>query len=67
MHEIEGFVVHRVAVLSASDTLIHGVLHGEALDTRRHRPGTVVKAATLHRASVLERAGRHQVSVIVDV
>ena len=67
VHEIEGFVVHRVAVLSASDTLIHGVLHGEALDTRRHRPGTVVKAATLHRASVLERAGRHQVSVIVDV
>src|SRR5213083_993615 len=54
VHEIEGFVVHRVAVLSASDT-------------RRHRPGTVVKAATLHRASVLERAGRHQVSVIVDV
>ncbi len=67
VHEIEGFVVHRVAVLSASDTLVHGVLHGEALDTRRHRPGTVVKAATHHRASVLERDGRHQVSVIVDV
>src|SRR2546426_2673056 len=30
VHEIEGFVVHRVAVLSASDTLVHGVLHGEA-------------------------------------
>jgi len=26
-----------------------------------------VKAATLHQASVIERDGRHQVSVIVDV
>ena len=67
VHEIEGFVVRRVAVSSASDTLVHGVLHGEALDTRRHRPGIVVKAATFHRVSVGERDGRYQVSVIVDV
>jgi protein archease len=67
VHEIEGFVVRRVAVLGASDTVVHGVLHGEEFDTRRHRPGTVVKAATLHRTSVVERDGHHQVSVIVDV
>jgi SHS2 domain-containing protein len=67
VHEIEGFVVRRVAVLSSSDTIVHGVLWGEALDLRRHRPGIVIKAATLHRASVLDFGGRHQVSVIVDV
>jgi protein archease len=67
VHEIEGFVVRRVAVLGASDTVVHGILHGEELDTRRHRPGTVVKAATLHQASVVELDGRHQVTVIVDV
>ena len=67
VHEIEGFVVRRVVVLGASDTVVHGILHGEKLDTRRHRPGTVVKAATLHQASVTDLHGRHQVSVIVDV
>jgi SHS2 domain-containing protein len=67
VHEIEGFVVHRVQVLACSDTLVQGVLHGEPLDPERHRPGTVVKAATLHQTSVGERRGRHEVSVIVDV
>jgi tRNA nucleotidyltransferase (CCA-adding enzyme) len=67
VHEIEGFVVRRVSVLQVSDTVAHGVLYGEPLDTGRHRPGTVVKAATLHRTTVVEREGRHQVSVIVDV
>ena len=67
VHEIEGFVVHRVSVLRASDTVAQGVLYGEGFDASRHRPGTLVKAATLHRASVTEREGRHQVSLIVDV
>src|SRR2546422_561185 len=67
VHEIEGFVIHRISVLRVSDTVAHGVLYGEELDIGRHRPGTVVKAATLHQASVMERDGRHQVSVIVDV
>jgi SHS2 domain-containing protein len=67
VHEIEGFVVSRVTVLGATDTVVHGVLHGEEFDTRRHRPGTVVKAATLHQPSVVERGGLHRVSVIVDV
>ncbi len=67
VHEIEGFVVRRVEVLACGDTVVHGVLHGEPLDPRRHRLGTVVKAATLHRTSVAERDGRHEVALIVDV
>ena len=67
VHEIEGFVANRVEVLVCDDTLVHGVLHGEPLDTRRHRPGTVVKAATAHGVAVTERDGRHEVRVIVDV
>lgn len=67
VHEIEGFVARRAEVLACADTLVHGVLHGEPLDPRRHRLGTVVKAATLHRTSVAERQGRHEVSLIVDV
>jgi SHS2 domain-containing protein len=67
VHEIEGFVAHRVEVLACTDSLVHGALHGEPLDPRRHHPGTVVKAATMHRTSVTERGGRHEVSLIVDV
>ena len=67
VHEIEGFVARRVEVDACGDTLLHGVLHGEALDARRHRLGTVVKAATPHRVSVGEREGRHEVSLVVGV
>lgn len=67
VHEIEGFVVHRVEVDTCTTTLVHGVLHGEELDPGRHRLGTIVKAATLHRLAVGEDGGLHRVSVVVDV
>jgi tRNA nucleotidyltransferase (CCA-adding enzyme) len=67
VHEIEGFVVSRVEVDTCVPTLVHGVLHGEAMDSSRHRPGTIVKAATLHRLVVTDQDGQHEVRVIVDV
>jgi len=67
VHEIEAFVVNRAEVTACSDTVVHGRLHGEPLDAARHRLGTVVKAATLHRVSVQARDGRHEVEIIVDV
>jgi len=67
VHEIEGFVVRRVEVDTCTETVVHGVLRGEEVDTGRHQLGTIVKAATLHRVSVTEAAGGHDVRVIVDV
>jgi SHS2 domain-containing protein len=67
VHEIEGFVVHRVEVDACTETVVHAMLHGEELDTGRHRLGTIVKAATLHRLTVAEMEGQYRVSVIVDV
>lgn len=67
VHEIEGFVVHRVEVGACTATLVHATLHGEEIDASRHRFGTIVKAATMHRLVVAEREGRHEVRVIVDV
>ena len=67
VHEIEGFVVRRVEVDTCTETVVHGVLHGEEVDTARHQLGTIVKAATLHRVSVTESGGRHEARVIVDV
>ena len=67
VHEIEGFVVRRVEVDSCAAAVVHGVLHGEEIDHDRHRLGTIVKAATLHRLAVVEENGQHEVRVIVDV
>ena len=67
VHEIEGFAVARVEVDTCRDGLVHGLLHGEPLDTARHRLGTIVKAATHHRVEVRESEGRIDVRVIVDV
>ena len=67
VHEIEGFVVRRIEVDRCTETVVHGMLCGEELDLARHRPGTVVKAATLHQVLVAGSGGRHEVRVIVDV
>jgi SHS2 domain-containing protein len=67
VHEIEGFVVHRVEVDACTSTLLHATLHGEEIDPGRHRLGTIVKAATMHRLVVAEAQGRHHVHLIVDV
>jgi len=67
VHDIEGFVVHDVELSVCTDTLAHGVLHGEPLDPARHRVGTVVKGATYHGVEVAVRNGVHEVKIIVDV
>jgi len=67
VHDIEGFVVHDVELSVCTDTLAHGVLHGEPLDPARHRVGTVVKGATYHGLEVAVRNGVHEVKIIVDV
>ncbi|OGK94985.1 MAG: hypothetical protein A3E31_17250 [Candidatus Rokubacteria bacterium RIFCSPHIGHO2_12_FULL_73_22] len=67
VHEIEGFAVRRVEVLACDDALVHGVLEGEEIDPRRHRPAAAVRAATLDRAAVGMRDGCHVVSLLVDV
>src|SRR5687767_5255469 len=67
VHEIEGFVAGDVEVGACSDTVVHGRLLGEPLDASRHRLGTVVKAATLHKISVTGAANHHEVRIIVDV
>lgn len=67
VHEIEGFAVRRVEVAECTPRLVYGRLHGEALDPRRHRRGTVVKAATRHQVAVVEHPDRVEVRLIVDV
>ena len=47
--------------------VLDATLAGESLDRGRHRPGTDVKAVTLHRFEVVEHKGRWRASVVLDV
>jgi SHS2 domain-containing protein len=67
VHEIEGFVARSVEMTVCTDTLAHGVLHGEPLDPSHHRVGTAAKGATHRQVSVGVRDGIHEVRVTVDV
>jgi len=67
VHEIEGFAVSAIDVTLCTDRLIHAVMHGEPIDPARHRMGTIVKAATFHRLGLVERPGRSEVTLVVDV
>jgi SHS2 domain-containing protein len=67
VHDIEGFVVRSVEMTLCTDTLAHGLLHGEPLDPARHHVGTVVKGATYHTVAVGVRDGVHEARIIVDV
>jgi protein archease len=67
VHDIEGFVVHEVEMTVCTDTLAHGLLHGEPVDPGRHHLGTVVKGATYHQVALGRRDGAHEAQIIVDV
>jgi SHS2 domain-containing protein len=67
VHDVEGFVAQSVEMTVCTDTLAHGVLHGEPIDLVRHRPGTVVKGATYHQVAVVVRDAVHEARIIVDV
>ena len=67
VHEIEGFVVRHVDVDTLAARVVHGVLSGEEFDPARHRPGTIVKAATFHAVQITRSTGRVEVSIVLDV
>jgi SHS2 domain-containing protein len=67
VHEIEGFVVRAVEMTVCSDTLAHGVLHGEPLDPARHRLTIGVKGAAPEGARVAVTDAVHEASIVVRV
>jgi SHS2 domain-containing protein len=67
VHEIEGFVARAVEMTVCSDTLAHGVLHGEPLDPYRHRVTVGVKGAAAQGAHVAVRDAVHEARIVVRV
>jgi SHS2 domain-containing protein len=46
---------------------LHSFLHGEEVDSSRHRLGTVVKAATMHHVSTLATDKGFETRLVLDV
>ena len=75
VHEVEGFVARAIDLevfetsprAGGEPLRLHSLLRGEEVDPRRHRLGTVVKAATFHQVSVQAVPGGFEARLIVDV
>lgn len=67
VHDIEGFVAHRIEFPVFGEQRVHALLWGEPLDPARHRVGTVVKAATFHQLQIAQSADGWEIRVILDI
>jgi SHS2 domain-containing protein len=67
LHDIEGFLPSRIEFPIFSEGRLLCRLWGEPLDSERHRPGILIKAATYHQLTVAETAKGWEIRVILDV
>ena len=67
VHDIEGFVVHRIEFPVFEGERVHSLLWGEELDPERHRVGILVKAATYHQLQITQGERGWEIRVILDV
>jgi SHS2 domain-containing protein len=67
VHEIEGFVACSVEMTVCTDTLAHGVLHGEVLDPGRHRIGVGLTGAVREGARVEVLDDLHEARIVMRV
>lgn len=67
LHDVEGFVAHRIDFAVFEDRRLLSLLWGEEVDPGRHRLGTVVKAATHHQLTIRQANGGWEIRVILDI
>ena len=68
LHHVEGMVAHDVAVEAEADPwTARALVRGETLDRQRHRPGTEIKAVTLHGISLRPEDGRWVARIVFDL
>ena len=67
VYEIEGFVVRHVEMVVCTDTVAHGLLHGEPVESGGHRIEFEVKGAARRDLAVGIRNGVHEARIIVEV
>jgi SHS2 domain-containing protein len=62
VHEIEGWAVARIEILIFEERRVHALLHGEEIDSTRHRVDVVARA---REAEVTKRGDRVEARVIL--
>jgi len=67
LHDVEGFVARRINFPVFEERRLHALLWGEEVDPRRHRLGTLVKAATYHELMIRQADGAWEIRVILDI
>lgn len=67
LHDVEGFVARRIDFPIFEARRLHSALWGEDVDPRRHRLGTLVKAATYHELTIRQANGGWEIKVILDI
>ena len=67
VHDVEGFVARRIDLPVFEEHRLHSVLWGEDVDPKRHRLGTLVKAATYHQLSISQAHDGWEIRVILDI
>jgi SHS2 domain-containing protein len=67
VHDVEGFVARRIEFPIFEARRLHSLLWGEEVDPKRHRLGTVVKAATYHQLAIRQANGGWEIRIILDI
>lgn len=67
VHDVEGFVARRIEFPIFEVRRLHSLLWGEEVDPKRHRLGTVVKAATYHQLTIRQANGGWEIRIILDI
>ncbi len=67
LHVTQVAVVRRFDITLAPPHRLRALAWGEAIDPRRHRIETEIKAATYHRLSLTSQRGKWRARVILDV
>lgn len=67
VYEIEGFVVSAVEMTVCTDTLAHGILHGEPVEAGGHVIASDVKGTTRRQVAVGVQDCVHEARIVVEV
>lgn len=67
LYDVDAFLGREFQVLELTPTRLKARVWGEPYDPDRHRAGTAVKAATYHHLEIVERNGRWEATVILDL
>ncbi len=67
LFETKGFVPAKCNIKELSETHLRAKVFGEGFSSEKHRPKTIVKAATYHGLEIKKDDSSYRIKVILDV